>query len=118
MIEFTRVHNDGNGNPRYVCHFLAFIRPGECEVATVNKDGSRFTNDQVCQYIHGKSWLEYKYDLALKRSRQFGGRKFHNKQFGGGIVFQTYNIDALGKKIEGYLETLPAVLDNAQQTER
>jgi len=61
-IDFTRVNNDINGNPRYVCHFLNFLKIDEP------------TN----------------YELALKRSRQLGGRKFHNKQYGGGIVFQMY----------------------------
>lgn len=63
QIEFTRINNDINGNPRYVCHFLNFLKDGE---------GAN-------------------YELALKRSRQLGGRKFHNKQYGGGIVFQMYS---------------------------
>ncbi len=67
-IEFTRVNSDINGNPRFVCHFLAFLSP---------KD--EFTS------------LEERYQLALKRSRQLGGRKFHNKQYGGGIVLQMYD---------------------------
>jgi len=33
MIEFTRINNDGNGNPRYVCHFLNFITDKERETA-------------------------------------------------------------------------------------
>lgn len=62
--DFTRINNDVNGNPRFVCHFLKFI---------TDKD----SND---------------YDLALSRAKQLGGRKFHNKQYGGGIVFQSYNL--------------------------
>ena len=71
-IEFTRVNNDINGNPRFVCHFLNLIND--------NDTGS----------------ISEKYSLALKRSRQLGGRKFHNKQYGGGIVFQMYE----GQQIE------------------
>jgi len=67
-IDFTRVASDTNGNPRFVCHFLAFI--GEKDRDTE---------------------LSNKYALALSRSRQLGGRKFHNKQYGGGIVFQMYD---------------------------
>jgi len=67
-IEFTRINNDINGNSRFVCHFLAFIG---------SKDA--FTS------------LDQRYELALSRSRQLGGRKFHNKQYGGGIVFQMYD---------------------------
>jgi hypothetical protein len=40
------------------------------------------------------------YERALFLSRQLGGRKFHNKQFGGGIAFQSYNTDALKARIE------------------
>ena len=61
-IEFTRINNDINGNPRFVCHYLAF--QGE--------------NEKIS------------YETALARYRQLGGRKFHNKQYGGGIAFQMY----------------------------
>jgi hypothetical protein len=87
-IEFTRINNDGNGNPRYVCHFLDFCVPSDSE---------RFT---------GLDFISRKYDLALSRSRQFGGRKFHNKQYGGGIVFNSYNIDGLGREIEAFVKEL------------
>ena len=39
------------------------------------------------------------YERALYLSRQLGGRKFHNKQYGGGIAFQSYNIDKLSERI-------------------
>jgi len=87
-IEFTRINNDGNGNPRYVCHCLSFIQSGET-----------FENVPVWD-ISGK------YDIALSRSRQFRGRKFHNKQYGGGIVFQSYEIERLGKEIEAFVKSL------------
>ena len=62
QIEFTRIDNDYNGNPRYVCHFL------------------NIAND---------------YDEALKIAKTIGGKKFH----GGGIVFQSYNIRHIAKRI-------------------
>lgn len=62
-IDFKRINNDINGNPRFVCHFLNFLNMDE---------GAN-------------------YDKALRRSRQLGGKKFHNKQYGGGIVFQMYD---------------------------
>lgn len=40
------------------------------------------------------------YERALYLSRQLGGRKFHNKQYGGGIAFQSYNTDILKERIE------------------
>jgi hypothetical protein len=81
-IEWTRVNNDVNGNPRYVCHFLNFTTEAD------NLD------------ISGK------YALALKRAKKLGGRKFHNKQYGGGIVFQSYNIDDLEQDIKALMAKL------------
>jgi len=31
MIEFTRIKNDINGNPRYVCHFLNLLTREELD---------------------------------------------------------------------------------------
>jgi len=78
-IEFTRVNRDINGNSRHVCHFLAFI---------TNEDSLKAHAE------HGLNAINYLYSLALKRSRELGGKKFHNKQYGGGIVFQMYSDDA------------------------
>jgi hypothetical protein len=39
------------------------------------------------------------YEDALKLARQIGGRKFHNKQYGGGIVFQCYGPDDIAPHI-------------------
>lgn len=75
--DFTRIKNDVNGNPRYVCHFL-------------NLD------------VHG--WqsnidLSQRYNIALALAKTLGGRKFHNKQYGGGIVFQCYSLPQLCDRI-------------------
>jgi hypothetical protein len=73
MSEYTitRIKNDVNGNSRRVIHFLAFITPEE----------------------RGTLTLVDLYEFALKKARKLGGRKFHNKQYGGGIVFQAYSDD-------------------------
>lgn len=66
--ELTRVKNDVNGNPRYVVHFLNLLSDqDDCESSLS------------------------KYSTALAKSRAYGGKKFNNKQYGGGIVFQCYN---------------------------
>jgi len=87
----TRINNDANGNPRYVVHFLAFITPEDSAQCEKEADEcSRAGNITFATSL--------KYDRALVRARRVGGRKFHNKQFGGGIVFQCYGqqeIDAL-----------------------
>ena len=80
-IDWTRINNDGNGNPRYVCHFLELL-----------KEDEQFTS------------LGQKYDIAIKRANKIGGRKFHNKQYGGGIVFQSYNIEATERRIKELLK--------------
>jgi hypothetical protein len=64
-FQWTRVNNDINGNPRYVCHFFTLLN----DVEKDKKD---------------------RYELAVKRANKIGGRKFHNRQYGGGIVFQCY----------------------------
>lgn len=95
---FTRIANDINGNPRYVCHYSHFI----ADIDRAPKGPSKTTFSQrnhkgKIVYTKISAWnsLEYKYKLALYRSRQLGGRKFNNKKFGGGIVFQSYDLDDL-----------------------
>jgi hypothetical protein len=39
------------------------------------------------------------YEDALAIAKTLGGKKFHNKQYGGGIVFQCYNLPDLCKRI-------------------
>lgn len=86
-IEWTRVRSDVNGNPRYVCHFL-----------NLN------TREEINQT--GKDWIDVstKYQIAVKRANKIGGRKFHNKQYGGGIVFQSYSLGDTERSIFELLE--------------
>ena len=92
-IEFTRIKSDVNGNPRYVCHFLNLLKDGEFDnIGTVNKDGSIMSANDVTRLVYGKSLISYKYDVAVKRANKIGGRKYHTKAYGGGIVFQSYNL--------------------------
>ena len=67
---FYRINNDVNGNPRYVVHFFALL--GE-------------------QHIRSTGL----YEFAVKRANTIGGRKYRSKQYGGGIVFQSYCLDEL-----------------------
>jgi hypothetical protein len=52
------------------------------------------------RYVIHYLQLADSYERALFLARQLGGRKFHNKQYGGGIAFQSYNTDALKARIE------------------
>jgi hypothetical protein len=72
---FTRVNSDYYGNPRYVCHFTHFI--------TDNDNGGA---------------LE-KYAIACKRANKIGGAKYRAKNYGGGVVFQSYSLQDTCKAI-------------------
>lgn len=83
-VAFTRINSDVNGNPRFVCHYVDLLRPED---------------DEKDVFKH--------YDIALANSRQFGGRKHHTKSYGGGIAFQSYNIDGLERDILKFTGQLP-----------
>ena len=72
-VTFKRIKNDVNGNPRYVCHFL------DMDVHGANAGLS----------------LTERYQNAIKLANKIGGRKYHNKSFGGGLVFQSYSLEEL-----------------------
>ena len=66
--DFIKIKHDVNGNPRHVCHFLHLD-------------------------VHGYQsniGLSERYAIAVALANTLGGKKFHNKQYGGGIVFQEY----------------------------
>ena len=73
-LTFTRVPSDACGNPRYAVHFL---------------------NLNTREELDRDPWIPIsdKYNLATKRANTIGGRRYHCKRYGGGIVFQSYSID-------------------------
>ncbi len=82
-LNWTRINNDVNGNPRYVVHFLSLLSNYE--------KGEKYPNDL--------NRISTMYADAVKRAKKIGGRKFHNKQYGGGIVFQSYSLPDTEKGI-------------------
>lgn len=82
-IEFTRVNNDVNGNPRWVCHFLELLS----------------TEDKYVIRNISTTPIEAMYQVALHKAKKIGGKRFHNKQYGGGIVFQSYSLPELTRLI-------------------
>ena len=64
---FYRVNNDSNGNPRYVTHYLAFLRDDELGMGA--------------------------YDIAKKRANALGFRVYKGRDFGGGFVVQSYSLE-------------------------
>jgi hypothetical protein len=75
--DFTKIKHDVNGNPRYVCHFLHLDTHG----------------------MYSGIYLSERYNIAIALARALGGKKFHNKQYGGGIVFQCFSLPDLCKRI-------------------
>lgn len=84
---FTRIDNDTNGNPRYVCHFLNLVTEKDRET----------TAQDLYQ-------LRSLYAAAVKRANKAGGRKYHTKSYGGGIVFQSYSIRELCDHLNQLME--------------
>lgn len=98
-IEFTRVNNDVNGNPRYVCHFLSLVSDKEMEAIREEVKEHNSKGDNPVRFAINEA-----YEVAVKRAKKIGGKKFHNKQYGGGIVFQSYNIKETERGILKLLE--------------
>jgi hypothetical protein len=65
--DFYRVNNDINGNPRYVTHFHAFLNGNELGTGS--------------------------YELAKQRANSLGFKVYRGKDFGGGFVCQSYNLE-------------------------
>ena len=73
-FDWTRINNDTNGNPRYVLHFLNLCTRTELDADPWIPTGN-------------------KYAIAVKRANNIGGKKYHTKSYGGGIVFQSYSLE-------------------------
>jgi hypothetical protein len=75
-----RVNNDYYGNPRYVMDLDLFLTTKE------------------------RDELDYqeRRPVALERARKVGGRAYRGKDFGGGVVFTSYNLsDEIATIFEG-----------------
>ena len=79
-LTFTRVPSDANGNPRYAVHFL---------------------NLNTREELDRDPWIPIsdKYAMACRRANTIGGRRYHCKRYGGGIVFQSCAIDETARHI-------------------
>ena len=91
-FDWTRINNDTNGNPRYVLHFLNLNTRAE---------------------LDANPWIDIpvKYAIAVKRANRIGGKKYHTKSYGGGIVFQSYSLEDTESSILQVLQE-----DQAKQT--
>ena len=94
--DFTQINNDTNGNPRYVCHYVHFLTEKD-------NDQMSLSVTPIYKVIDN---LSRRYNVAISRANKIGGRKFHNKQYGGGIVFQSYNLRNTCNKINELIKSL------------
>ena len=65
--EFYSVNNDSNGHPRYVTHYLAFLNDNELGIGD--------------------------YDIAKQRAKKLGFKVYRGKDFGGGFVTTSFNLE-------------------------
>lgn len=63
-----------NGGPRYVVHFLNLLTRAEVDSRLPEVVGT-------------------KHRIACNRAHRIGGRQYRGKEYGGGIVFDSYSID-------------------------
>jgi hypothetical protein len=54
----------------------------------------------VCHYLE----IADDYETALQIARKVGGKKFHNRQYGGGVIFQSYNPDTTEARLKQAIE--------------
>lgn len=80
VLNWTRTKNDINGNPRYICHFLDIAY-----LASIYMDPHKSAAEN--------------YKKVLKAANKAGGVKYRGRDFGGGIVFQSYNLADTEKAI-------------------
>jgi len=98
-MDLTRIDNDHDGGPRYVVHFLSVCN---------NKDDEEASRLAASYGLTGSykagSKINFLYEIALKKAKEIGGRKYNNTSYGGGIVFRSvYNTEDLIKKIKSIL---------------
>ena len=83
---FTQINNDSNGNPRYVCYHIEVL-----------------TNDEASTlsfWVNSKNGISERYARAISKAKSIGGKKYHTKDFGGGLVFQAVNLKDLENQIK------------------
>lgn len=85
-ISWMKVVSDKFGNPRYVCHYSDLLTLPEYQQAIT--DG---TFDEA-------------YNVALKRARKVGGKRYRSNEIGGGIVFQTYSLKETEKRLKALFD--------------
>lgn len=105
-MQITRIKEDVNGNGRMVVHFTE-----------LRIDCGKY--NEICLKNGRGVDLVKKYDLAVFLASYIGGKRYHNKSYGGGIAFQAYSTRELVTRIRDLLWNAQLVLtrDKAGYTE-
>lgn len=93
-IELLRVGCDSCGNSRYVVHFLNFITDKDKEEARMLS--------KTCSPFNFPT--HYEYELAVRKARKIGGKRYTAKHYGGGIVFTSNSKEALINSINELMD--------------
>ena len=84
-INITRVNNDVSGNPRHVIHYLALLNN-----EALNQWHKQEIDNKGVWSGMVKNGLTY--DIACFIAKQPGFKRYHNRSFGGGLSFSSYNV--------------------------
>lgn len=83
-FDITSLSNSNNGQPRLCIHFFALLNERERSII-----------DKIAPQMGDSIGIDTMYDYAIYKAKKIKGKKFHNKQFGGGIVFRKYKDDLI-----------------------
>lgn len=70
------------------------------QVKKINRQAALFMVKKVPLLVQRCKLHSTRYANVCKLMNKIGGRKFHNKSYGGGIVFQSYSLDGTIEHIE------------------
>ena len=70
------------------------------DLTRVNND----VNGNPRYAFHFLALADHYGEAVAVAKKLIGGKKFHNKQFGGGIVFQSYNVKVELEILNKYIE--------------
>lgn len=88
-ISFHRIKHDSNGNPRYVFHFLSIVNEKDEAEA---KERAELPGSKMF-------FTQHLFTIAHRKAKQIGASKYRGKDFGGGFVVQSYNLEKTSESI-------------------